>query len=191
MAENMTDNKWKKISSRLVYQNPWIKVREDKIVHPSGKPGVYGVVEIPPGIFTIAINKKQEILLVRQHHYPTGMSSWELPGGGLKAGYTPKMQAKEELSEEANAKVTSLRPLGKTQTQPGVTTEIDYYFLGEDAKIFKKEVRGIQRDEGIDRVKFFTFKQFLKMVEKGDISHGQTITGVMLYGLCAYKKSKL
>jgi len=120
--------KWKKIDSRIVYENPWIKVREDNIIHPSGKKGIYGVVEIPSGVFTIALNNKEEILLIRQTHYPTGLTSWELPGGGLKPHNTIEEQAKEELFEEANATVRSYTYLGKSQTQPGVITQIDHFF---------------------------------------------------------------
>ena len=34
-------------SSREVYRNAWIRVREDEIEHPDGSTGLYGVVERP------------------------------------------------------------------------------------------------------------------------------------------------
>ena len=39
-------NPWKTLSSRVVYTNPWITVREDQVIRPDGAPGVatnYGV----------------------------------------------------------------------------------------------------------------------------------------------------
>lgn len=175
--------KWEKIKSRIAYQNPWIKVREDDIIHPSGKKGRYGVVEIPPGIFIIATDKSGKILLVHQTHYPTDLTSWELPGGGLKLKNTPKQQAREELTEEANATVTSFKKIGESQTQPGVTNQIDQFFLGENAKILNNKIQIIQYEEGIDSVKFFTLHEVMNMIKRSEISHGQTITGIMLYTL--------
>ncbi len=177
-----------KNKSRVIYRNPWITVREDDIVHPSGKRGIYGVVEIPPGVFVVAVNVNNKILLVRQTHYPTGLTSWELPGGGLKPKHTPEEQAEEELIEEANATVSSFKQIGQTQTQPGVTNQIDYFLFGSNAKILTHKTQALQYEEGIDSAKFFPLQEIMVMIKKGEISHGQTITGITLYLL--HKKIK-
>ena len=38
-------NPWRTLSTRPIYANPWIKVREDQVIRPDGNPGIYGVVE--------------------------------------------------------------------------------------------------------------------------------------------------
>lgn len=175
---------WQTLSSKIVYQNPWIKVREDDIIHPSGKKGIYGVVEIPAGVFMIAINEEDNmILLVRQHRYCTGITSWEIPGGGLKKGNTVESQVKEELKEEANAIFQSFELLGKTQTQPGITTQIDYFVLAHKTKFIHSQQEEKQGDEGIDKAKFFPIEEVLLMIEKGEINHGQSLTALMLFFL--------
>ncbi len=180
--------KWKTISSKTVYQNPWIKVREDKIIHPNGKEGIYGVVEIPPGIFVIAQNEQEEILLIKQMHYPTGLSSWELPGGGLKPGHTHEEQACEELEEEALMTATSFLPLGKTQTQPGITNQIDYYFLAKDLKHrTSNNLEEMQQEEGITSVRFFPLVQVDQMIIDGSLNHAQSITGYTLFKMQSRK----
>ena len=78
--------KWKMISSKTVYLNPWIKVREDKIIHLNGKEGIYGVVEIPPDIFVIARNEQGRILFIEQSHYPTGLNIMGASGRRIEAG---------------------------------------------------------------------------------------------------------
>lgn len=35
----------KTLSSKIVYENKWMRVREDKIQPPSGAEGMFGVVE--------------------------------------------------------------------------------------------------------------------------------------------------
>ena len=39
-------NPWQVLSTDLKYQNPWITVREDQVLNPSGGPGIYGVVSM-------------------------------------------------------------------------------------------------------------------------------------------------
>lgn len=173
---------WKMISSKTVYQNPWIKVREDKIIHPNGKEGIYGVVEIPPGIFIVAQNKQKKILLIKQIHYPTGLTSWELPGGGLKSGHTHEEQAREELEEEALMTAASFLMIGKTQTQPGITNQIDFFFLAQGLKWHMlNKFEEIQQEEGITSIRFFSPKQVEQMILDGLINHAQSITGYTLF----------
>ena len=44
MRQNETRSPWRTLGSRNVYENPWISVREDKVIRPDGEPGIYGVV---------------------------------------------------------------------------------------------------------------------------------------------------
>ena len=44
-GESDERNPWRRLSSRPIYGNPWIKVREDQVIRPDGNPGIYGVVE--------------------------------------------------------------------------------------------------------------------------------------------------
>jgi len=39
---------WRTLSSRRVYENPWIRVREDLAELPDGRTTPYGVVECQP-----------------------------------------------------------------------------------------------------------------------------------------------
>lgn len=175
---------WQTKSSRVVYQNPWTQVREDEIVNPAGQDGIYGVVEVLTGIFAVVRDTDARILLIEQTHYPTGRCSWELPGGGLKAGYTHEQQALEELAEEALVTAGKLTPLGMTQTAPGYSTELDYFFLAEDlSPVSSPELAEMQRSEGITRTAYFSESEIPGMIRDGSISHAQTITGYFLYTL--------
>jgi 8-oxo-dGTP pyrophosphatase MutT (NUDIX family) len=173
---------WQTKSSKVVYQNPWIRVREDEIVDPAGRDGIYGVVEIPPGVFAVARDADGHVLLIEQTHYPTGRRSWELPGGGLEPGYSHEQQALEELAEEALMTAATLTPLGMTQTAPGVTTELNYFMLAENlSPLSSPELAAKQRSEGISQAAFFADAEIRRMIREGRIDHGQTITGYFLY----------
>jgi hypothetical protein len=74
-------NPWKKLSSKTVYRNPWITVREDQVITPGGHPGIYGVVETRVATGVVALTDDQHIFLVGQYRYPLDVYSWEIPEG--------------------------------------------------------------------------------------------------------------
>ena len=45
------------IDSRIVYENRWMRVREDAIERPDGSRGLYGVVEKPDFVAIAAIDR--------------------------------------------------------------------------------------------------------------------------------------
>ena len=54
--------KWKKLNSKIVYKNQWLRLREDTVIRPDGKRGKYGIVERPPANFVIALDQKGKII---------------------------------------------------------------------------------------------------------------------------------
>ena len=64
-------NPWKTLSSRAVYENPWIRVREDQVLRPDGLPGIYGVVHFKNrAVGVLPVDDDGAIWLVGQYRYP-------------------------------------------------------------------------------------------------------------------------
>jgi ADP-ribose pyrophosphatase len=80
------NNPWKTLSTRLIYQNPWIRLREDQVITPTGKSGIYGVVETKPAIGIIPLSDDLHTYLVGQFRYTLNTYSWEIPEGGGQDG---------------------------------------------------------------------------------------------------------
>src|SRR5579863_8660919 len=91
--------KWKKLSSRVGYQTPHLKVEEDQVIKPDGSRGIYSVVRRPVCCITIAINAQKQICLIKQYRYTIQQEGWELPMGG-NDGQDLIAAAKRELQEE-------------------------------------------------------------------------------------------
>ncbi|MGI6103225.1 MAG: NUDIX domain-containing protein [Patescibacteria group bacterium] len=103
---------WQVLSSEVKYENPWISVREDKVIHPDGKPGIFGVVTMAAGVTILALDDAGRVYLVELDRYATGTRSFELPGGAIDAGETPLEAAKRELQEEVGLEAATWTPLG-------------------------------------------------------------------------------
>src|SRR5258708_5043977 len=94
-------NSWKRLSSVIVYKNPWWQVREDKIIRPGGEEGTYCVIETPQSAEIVAVTEKQEVYLIGQYRYPIEKFSWTVPGGTVDNETEDFLEAaKRELREE-------------------------------------------------------------------------------------------
>jgi 8-oxo-dGTP pyrophosphatase MutT (NUDIX family) len=94
-------NPWTTLSRRLIYENPWIALREDQVLRPDGQPGIYGVVHFKNrAIGVLPVEDDGSIWLVGQYRYPFGRYSWEIPEGGGSLDEPPETTARRELQEE-------------------------------------------------------------------------------------------
>ena len=80
---------WQTRSTRPVYENPWIKVREDQALLPDGRTTTYGVVECAECIGVLPFVDRDTVLLVGQYRYVAQGFFWEIPTGAQHVGETP------------------------------------------------------------------------------------------------------
>jgi ADP-ribose pyrophosphatase len=97
----MAPQAWKTRSSRLIYQNPWTRLREDVAEMPNGNTTIYGVVECGQCVGVLPFLDDEHVVMVRQYRYVFGENHrWEMPTGGVKAGESVAVAARRELREE-------------------------------------------------------------------------------------------
>jgi 8-oxo-dGTP pyrophosphatase MutT (NUDIX family) len=168
--------KIKKLSSKVVHQNPWFSIRHDRIDQGEGD---YFILETPPAVFIVALTEKEEIYLIGQERYPTQLYSWEVPGGRSDGQPLPEA-AQRELKEETGIEAEGWEEIGKFQTMNGVSNEISHVFL---ARGLKQTAENKQAEEGITELKKVPFKNALDLVKSGEITDGQTIAALMQVAL--------
>jgi 8-oxo-dGTP pyrophosphatase MutT (NUDIX family) len=170
-------NPLKTTSSKTVYQNPWIRVREDKIIRPDGSEGIYGVIESKDSVIVGAINEKNEIYLVYSFSYPVQSWQWELPGGGSD-GEEILEASRRELAEETGIVAKEWVELPATRVCDGLMTERTHTLLARDLTFQPKP----ESDDKhlIAEGRFFSFDAVHKMVQAGEIDEGQSITALYL-----------
>ena len=112
MTSDPQKNPWTTLSSREIYLNPWIRVREDQVLKPNGTPGIYGVVEYRNrAVGVVPIDNDGYTWLVGQYRYTHNRYEWEIPEGGCPEGESLEDCARRELLEETGLVASELEPL--------------------------------------------------------------------------------
>lgn len=167
---------WAVTSSRIAYENRWIRVIEDQVVGPDGAPGMYGVVEVRnPAVFIVAENAAGEILLESVERHTTGLSL-EIPAGSSD-GEDLLAAAKRELYEETGYVAQHWQELGSMNALNGVCRATEYVFLAQG--LTRMEAGPDALAEGISDVRWVPWAEAVEMVTSGQIKDGETIASLM------------
>jgi 8-oxo-dGTP pyrophosphatase MutT (NUDIX family) len=167
---------WKTKSSRVVYQNPWVRVREDEVIRPDGDPGIYGVIEIRPSVGIVATNERDEIVLVGQWRYSVDRYSWEIPRGGSDPEESELLAvARRELEEEAGVVAEQWDCLGTVDNSNGIANDVQTLYWARGLRL-----TGVRPDPGEDiTVVWKPFSQALQMAMNGGITEVCSVAAIL------------
>ncbi|RYH15453.1 MAG: NUDIX domain-containing protein, partial [Alcaligenaceae bacterium] len=126
-----TDKPWKITASQIKYKNPWMQVREDTVITPTGDDGIYGVLESNDSVMIATVDDRNRLFLVRTFAYPAQSWNWELPGGGGD-NENPIDASKRELEEETGILAQNWTKLGATRVCNGFMTERMTVYLARE-----------------------------------------------------------
>lgn len=168
------------ISTKIVYENPWMKIHEDTTKRLDSSEGIYGYMESRDSVMVVVRNDKDEIYLVYTYSYPSHSWNWELPGGGGD-NEDAVTASKRELEEETGIKAGTWHTLGNTRVCNGFMTEKMATLLAEDLEFGDKS----EADDHdlMQEGRFFSLDDIKKMIQRGEINDGQSITGLSLFML--------
>jgi len=170
-------NPWTTLGSRSVYENPWIRVREDQVIRPDGSPGIYGVVHFKNrAIGVLAVEDDGSIWLVGQHRYPHDRYSWEIPEGGAPEGESAEEAALRELREETGLVPESIEPFGgEIHLSNSVSDEVGFLFRATGLKPGPSDPEGTERLN----VRRVPWVEAVELVARGEITDSLSIIAIL------------
>lgn len=165
------------LGSDRVYDGKLITVHRDRL-RQGDQTVEREVVDHPDSVAIVAVNDRDEVLLVRQYRHPVGDFLWELPAGLLdEPDEKPLEAAKRELSEEAGVRAARWERLVTLRPSPGITGEnVTIYFAGD-----LDEVEGGPHpddDENLE-LAWVPLPEALRRVRSGDITNGLAVAGLL------------
>ncbi len=149
------------LSTREVYRNRWIRVREDEILRSNGQKGIYGVVEKDDCAIILPVDAGR-VWLVEQFRYTIQERALELPQGGWEMEVqNPEELARGELKEETGLNAAQMTFLGTLWIAYGVLRQKMYVFLATGLTPSGKDPDDEEHDLVIHSVPIETFEQMM------------------------------
>jgi ADP-ribose pyrophosphatase len=182
----MPPQPWKTLSTREIYKNKWMRLREDVAELPNGHTTIYGVCEFGECVGVLPFVNDQNVLLVRQYRYVHQENHrWEMPTGGIRSGETPEQAAQRELMEEGGYRADQFIWLSSYYPSKSICHETAHLYMG----------RGLVPGRALpDETEFFEravfpFEEALRMVETSEIRDSMTVIAV-LHAACLRAKEE-
>ncbi len=166
----------KTLSSRVVYENRWMRVREDAIERRDGSPGIYGVVE--KADFAVIVPLDDGLIhLVEQYRYPVQGRYWELPQGSWEdaPGTDPLELAQAELHEETGLAAATMMRVGHLYECYGYSTQGYHIYLAQGLQPGEAQRERTEQDM-VTRA--FAVDEVLTMIFEGVIKDSATVAAL-------------
>jgi ADP-ribose pyrophosphatase len=167
---------WKTLQTREVYQNKWMRLREDLAELPNGKTTIYGVVECAECVGVLPFLTPDRVVLVRQYRYVFGENQrWEMPTGGMKVGEDPAVAARRELQEEAGYDADELIHVSTYYTSKSIMREIGHLYIGRQLH----QAIALPDETEFFEIATFPFTEVVQMVAASEIRDSMTVIAVL------------
>ena len=167
-----TNGPFKITDSKTAYKNPWIEVREDKVIRPDGKEGLFGVIDYGKGTSTVALDENHNINLVKEFYYALEEYGIQTPSGDIAHGETPLQGAQRELLEETGCSAEKWTDLGMINPMTMILKSPAFLFLAQNTK-------SIQPAEPETELIVMPFEEAHQMVIDSKITHGPSCVAIL------------
>ena len=118
------------LSTGVVYEDHWMRLRRDDIERRDGSRGTYAWVEKRD--FALVIPAENDgFHLVEEYRYPIRRRTWSFPQGGWPKDESgsPEDLARLELSQETGLRAREVTRLGLLHCAHGITNQVGHFFL--------------------------------------------------------------
>src|ERR1700734_1902059 len=166
------------LSSGVVYEDHWMRLRRDDIERRDGARGTYAFIEKRD--FALVIPAENDgFHLVEEYRYPIGRRTWSFPQGGFPAGQSgsPDELARLELVQETGLRARELTRLGFLHCAHGITNQAGHFFLATGLEPGDPDRESEEQDM---RQAWVTRARFEQMIAEGLITDDSTVAAYSL-----------
>jgi 8-oxo-dGTP pyrophosphatase MutT (NUDIX family) len=160
-------------ATRIVYENRWMRLHEDRTERADGTPGLYAWVEKPPSALIVPV-EGDDVWLIEQFRHPVGARFWEFPQGAWEGAPDASAEAlaRGELAEETGLRAGSLERLGELFFCYGMSNQPVTIWLASELEPGKQ---ALEDTEAGLRVGRFARPEVDRMVAESEIRDAASV----------------
>ena len=167
---------WKTLESRVVYDNAWITLREDRVINPGGGENEYGHVHFKnKAVAIVPLDDDNNTWIVGQERYTLNEYSWEVPMGGSDEGEDPLQTAHRELKEETGLTADSMTPLMRLHTSNSITDEEGFVFIARGLEVGEPQFDEME----VLEVRKLPLADVVAMIGRGEMTDAISVAAIL------------
>jgi ADP-ribose pyrophosphatase len=165
------------LSSRRIYEGRAVRLRVDTVELSGGRQTTREVVEHDDCVAIVAVDDKDNVLLVKQFRKPVEKELLEIPAGGIDPGETPEDCVRREMREETGFLPQKLVKLGGFYSAPGFCTEYLHLYLATDL------VHSPLQAEDTENISLVRqpLKEIPELIASGAIVDAKSLAGLLAF----------
>jgi 8-oxo-dGTP pyrophosphatase MutT (NUDIX family) len=170
------DTDWKIRSERALYTDRWLTINVADVELPDGRHLDHRLIHMRPSAGAVMLNvDRTHVLLMWRHRFITDSRGWEIPMGALDRGEDAAEAALREAVEETGWRPANLTHLVTLHPSGGILDSTHHLFLSAGAD----QVGPPQDSFESDRVEWIPLADLVAIIDKGHITSGSTLTGLL------------
>jgi len=169
---------YRRLRSREIYRNPYIRIEAHEIVHPNGTPGEYALLLAPPASAAV-IADGTDLLFARQPRFGAQAEVIEIVKGGAAQDEDSLDCAKREAREELGVEAAHWERLGMLYEIPSIVGSPVQLFLAHG-------IRHVDPDEdALESVELVRVDAdvAIRGAVSGQINDAVTVAALLRFGL--------
>lgn len=154
----------------------------DQVTMPdSGRVAARDYIRHVGAVGVVALNERDQVIMIRQYRHPLGQVIWELPAGLVDVtGEDLPAAALRELAEEADLTAGRLDTLVDLHTSPGYSNELIRVFLARQLAPVPVEQRHQRHDEEADLVaEWLDLDEAVRLALAGQVTNAAAVAGLL------------
>lgn len=165
------------VKSEKIFEGKIINLRVDTVELENQKYAKREIVEHKAASAILALNEKNEMLLVRQYRKAVEDFLYEVPAGIVNIAEEPIECALRELKEETGFEAKKINQIFEFYTSPGFSNEKIFLFKAEDLTYTSTK---FDEDECIESISV-SKDEAKKMMETGRILDSKTLIAIIYW----------